>query len=131
MNLFLKATAGILITVLFCLALSKQNKDFSLLLTIAVTCIVVTIVITYLEPVIDFIDQLREMAKIDTHILGILIKAVGMGLLAEIVGLICADAGNSALGKSLKLLASAVILWLSIPLLTKMMNLLEEILVAV
>ena len=60
--------------------------------------------------------------------LGILLKAVGIGLVSEIAGLVCNDAGNGSLGKTLQMLGSAVILYLSLPIFTAMLELIREIL---
>lgn len=120
-----------MITVVLGLALAKQGKDISLLLTIAVCAMVVAAAATYLEPVIDFFQRLEDVGKLDGGMLQTLVKIVGIGLLAEITGLICTDAGNASLGKSIQILASAVILWMSIPLLTALLELLEEILGAI
>jgi stage III sporulation protein AD len=84
--------------------------------------------LTYLQPVVDFIRQLQATAQLDDGMLEILLKAVGIGLIGEIASLICADTGNAALGKSLQLLSAAVILWLSLPLLTQLLELLQQIL---
>ena len=131
MDIFLKASAGILITVVLCLALSKQGKDISLLLTIAVCCMVVTAAITYLQPIIDFFQKLNSISQLDSSIVNILLKAVGIGLLAEITGLICKDAGSAALGKTIQILATAVILWLSLPLFNELIELIDGILGAI
>lgn len=124
----MKAAACALITLILGLALAKQEMDASLLLTIAACCMVVTAAAVYLEPVIDFFQELQSLGQLDSGLLGILLKAVGIGLLAEITGLICADAGNAALGKALQVLAGAMVLWLSIPLLRSLMELVQEIL---
>ena len=42
--------------------------------------------------------------------------------------LICSDAGNSALGKTLQILGAVAVLWLSIPLINSLIALLEQIL---
>ena len=54
--------------------------------------------------------------------------AVGIGLVVEMGSLICADAGNSALGKTLQILGAIAVLWLSIPLINSLIALLEQIL---
>lgn len=131
MDIFLKAAVGVLITSMLCLFLAKQGKDISLILSIAVCCMVITGAIEFLEPVMDFFQKLRSLGKLDSEFLNVLLKAVGIGLLAEISGLICTDSGNAALGKSLQLMASAVILWISIPLLNDLIEIVEEILGAV
>lgn len=131
MDIFIKSTAGVLITIVLILALSKQGKDISLLLTIAVCCMLVSTAIIYLNPVTDFLDRLQSIGQLDSETLTILMKAVGIGLLAEITGLICTDAGNASLGKALQLLATATVLWMSIPLLNELIELIDKILGAI
>lgn len=131
MDVFLKAAAGVLIAVVLCLTLSKQSKDVSLLLAMAVCCMVIAAAVTHLAPVIDFFEKLQSIGNLNSDMLRILFKAVGMGLLAEVASLICSDAGNAALGNALKLLASAVILWISLPLFESLIGLVEDILVMI
>lgn len=129
MDIFLKATAGVLIALILTLILSKQGKDFSLLLTILVCTAVSAAAISYLTPVVNFFDRLQRLGKLDPDIVKILLRAVGIGLLAEITGLICSDSGNAALGKTLQFLGGAVVLWMSVPLFTNIIDLIEEILI--
>lgn len=129
MSLFIKAAAGVLIALILCVALSKHGKDFSLILTIAVCCMVITAGLSYWEPVIDFFERLQVAGKLDPQMLETLLKAVGIGVLTEVTSLICEDSGNASLGKAIKILASIVILWLAIPLFTGLLDLVEEVLV--
>lgn len=131
MEIFTKSAGGILIAILLCLVLSKQGKEFSLLLTVLVCCMVAAVAIGYLEPVVAFLKKLQIVGQLDSSLLEVVLRAVGIGVLSEITGLICADAGNAALGKSLQILACAVVLWMSIPLFTSLLELVEEILVSV
>ena len=128
MDVFIKAAGGVLIALVLYLILAKQGKDFSLLLSVAVCCMVAGAAMTYLEPVIVFFKKLQALGQIDTEMLTIILRAVGIGLLSEITCLICTDAGNAALGKTLQLLASAVILWMSVPLFNSLITLVEEVL---
>ena len=128
---FLKAIVGILIAVILALTLDKQGKDISLLLILFVCCAVVTVAISYLQPVINFFRKLQTLGDLDPEMLRVVLKAVGIGLLAELTGLICADAGNVSLGKALQILAAAVILWLMLPLFTQLIEMIENILGAV
>lgn len=128
MTHFWQGSAAVLLTIILGLALGKQGKEAGLLLTLAVCCMVGVLALTYLQPVIEFVRQLQATAMLDSGMLEILLKAVGIGLVGEIAGLICADTGNSALGKSLQMLSAAVILWLSLPLLTELLELVQQIL---
>ncbi len=131
MDVFLKAAAGVLVAVILVLVLMKQGKDLSVLLIMAVCTMVVCAALSYIQPIKDLILRLQTIGQLDSDTLTILLKAVGIGLIAEVTGLICADAGNAAMGKTLQFLASAVILWLSIPLLNELLELLDTILGAI
>ena len=123
-----KAAAAVLLAVILVPAVAKTEKDISVLLTMAVCCLVAAAAFSYLEPVLDLLWELKALGDLSGEMLGILMKAVGIGLVAEIAGMICADAGNGSLGKTLQILASAAILYLSIPLFQAFLTLVQEIL---
>lgn len=128
MELFWKAAAAVLLAVVLGLALGKQEKDIGVLLTMAVCCMAASIAIHYLEPVLDFLRELQALGDLQGDMLGILLKAVGIGLVAELAGMVCSDAGNASLGKTMQMLGSAVILYLSLPIFSSLLTLIQEIL---
>lgn len=131
MDFFLKSAAAVLIAVVVSLILGKQNKDLSILLTIAVCSMILISAQTFLDPIIDFFKKLQQLGQLNTKLFGILLKAVGIGMIAEISGLICTDGGNSAMGKAMQLLATLVIIWISLPLFNELIDLIQRILEAV
>ncbi|MBQ7345644.1 MAG: hypothetical protein IJW45_06235 [Oscillospiraceae bacterium] len=128
MERFWQGAALVLLTVIIGAALGKQRDDIGSLLVLTVCCMIVGIAISYITPVIGFIQQLRTLAQLDDQMLEILLKIVGIGMVGEIASMICVDSGNSALGRSLQLLSTAVILWMSLPMLQKLLDLLQDIL---
>ena len=130
MDLFLKCIAGVLITAVLCLVMGNQVKDFSLLLTITVCCMIGCAALTYLSPVISLFEKLEGLGNLDRELVSVVIKAVGIGYLGEISALVCADAGNSALGKTLQFLTAAVMLCISIPLFQNLLEIIDKILVS-
>lgn len=128
MQLFIKTCGAVLLTVILIITLGKGSKDLSLVLGVAVCCLVSIAALEYLRPVIEFIRQLENIGGLDHSMIRILLKAVGIGLISEIAALICNDSGNSSLGKAVKLMGSAVILWLSLPLYGMTIELLQRIL---
>lgn len=131
MDIFIKASAGVLIAAVLSLILSKQNKDFSVLLVICVCSMVAVACFRYLRNIIEFVQLLESKAKLNSDMISILLKSVGIGLLSEITSMICTDSGNAAFGKVIQFMSSAVILWLSIPLFTQLLELVESVLGAV
>ena len=57
MDIFLKAAAGALVTVILCLTLAKQSKDMALLLTITVCSMVIVSAVSCCRPLLDFLDS--------------------------------------------------------------------------
>ena len=106
----------------------SSRKEMGTLLSLAVCCMVAVIALSYLSPVIDFLGTLEQLGGLDGDLVETLLKAVGIGMLSELAGLVCNDAGNASLGKAVQLLGTAVILWLSLPLLTALTELLQSIL---
>ena len=131
MTIFLKASVCVLLAVILCITLAKHEKDFSILLSLAVGCMVFTAAFGFIEPIISFIQKLEDIGKLNHEMISILVKVLGIGLLSEFVSMICADAGNAALGKTLKVLSSVVILWLALPMLHSLLDLIDDILVNV
>lgn len=128
MDNFWKAASLVLVTVILGLAIGKTEKDFSVLLTMTACCIVALFAVSYIKPVLDLLWELNSAGELENEFLGILLKAVGITLVAEIAGSICSDAGNSSLGNMLQLLGSATILYLSIPVFHAFLTLIQDVL---
>ena len=99
----------------------------TVMLTIGVCCMVLVAAIAFLKPVLEFMHQLESLGKLNSQMVQILFKVVGIGIVSEIAGMICSDAGNSSMGKALQLLSNAVILWLSIPVFQTLLELIQQI----
>lgn len=128
MELFFKAVAAAMVTAVLALALTKQGKDFALLLSMTGCVLMGLLLFHFLEPVLGFLRELRSMGDLNGDMLSILLKIVGVGLVSEIAAMICSDAGNGSLGKTLQILSTGMILWLSIPIFQMLMDLLNRIL---
>lgn len=128
MAYFYQGAAAVLLATLVCLVLDKQGKDFSVLISICVCCMVMALGAAYLEPVLDFLRELESLGQLDDSMIGILFKVAGIGILNEIAGMVCSDAGNASMSKVLHILSTAVILWLSIPIFKEMLDLIQDIL---
>lgn len=124
----MKAAAGALIAAMLGIILQRQGKEYAFVLVLAVSIMGACLTVSYIKPVISFLERLREIGNLDGGVLKILLKAVGIGLIGEITATICSDSGNASLGKMLQLLSAAVILWLSMPILEQVMDLIVEVL---
>ena len=128
MDGFIKGIGLALAAVILCIGLSDRGKHFTIAIALAVVCAVGVLAFSYLEPVMAFFRSLQAFAGWNPELMQVLLKSVGIGILADISILICNDSGQAALGKSIGFLAAAVILWVSLPLYSGLMDLINEIL---
>ena len=128
MELFFKAAALILVTVVLSLFLGKIEKDTAILMSIAACCVAGAAAFHYLEPVISFLSDLSSVVNFQDGILDTLLKVVGITLVSEIAVTICTDSGNGSLGRMLQIFRSGVIIYLSLPIFESLLDLLTDIL---
>lgn len=127
MDLFLKGCSAVIVGLILSMVLGSGRKEFGLLLSLAVCVMVTAIAMSYIRPVIAFLRQLQSLGNLNSEVISILLKAVGIGVLTEVSALVCSDAGNASFGKVLQYLGTSVILWLSVPLFQMMTDLLQRI----
>lgn len=128
MELFLKTCGGVLVGLVLLLVCANYGKDISLCLSLCVCILVLVAACSFLSPVMEFIRKMETVAGLDSAMMKIMLKSVGIGLVGEVAGMVCADSGHSSLGKVVQLLGTGTILWLSLPLFSGVLDLLREIL---
>lgn len=128
METFWKITASVLISVILGLFIGKSEKDFAVLLSLTVCCIAAAGITAFLSPVFELLHQLELAGNLQNDMISILLKAVGISIVTDLSGMICQDAGNTALAKTLKILGTSAILYLSIPVFSAFLSLLETLL---
>lgn len=128
MSVFWKTAAGILTAIILWINLNQSNKDTSVLMTLAVCAMAMMAAASFLQPVVSFVDKIQDIGKLDAGLVSTVLKVVGVGIITEIAALICKDAGNESMGKALQFVSAGVVLWISIPVFEKLLDLLDKIL---
>ena len=82
----------------------------------------------YLEPVAAFLEELTALGNLPEEMVNVLLKTALIGILTEICALLCADGGNASLAQSLRIIGTAVMLWLSVPVFRAFIELVQKIL---
>lgn len=123
---FWNTTALILLTVVLSLSLEKTEPDISAVLAMVSLCIAACAAVTILEPVLDYLVELQRVFDLPEGLVSVLLKAVGIALVAELSASICTDAGSASLGKMLQILGGAVVLSLSVPMFRTLMTIIKE-----
>lgn len=128
MGIFFKGVAAILAALILWLSIESRSKEISVLLTLCVCAMVILSAAAFLKPVIAFVHTLISLGNLDKGSVGVVLKAVGMGLVAEMAALICKDAKNETMGKVLQFMCTVALIWIAIPVLESFVELLNGIL---
>lgn len=126
MSEFLKIVSLVLLTVVLSLAVGKTQRDISVVMGMVSLCIAACAAIAVLEPVLNYLVELRRVFNLPDELVDVLLKAVGIALTAELSAAVCTDAGSASLGKVLQILGGAVVLSLSIPMFRTLMTIIKE-----
>ena len=126
MSEFWKTTSIVLLTVILGLAVGKTERDISAVLSLVAACIAAGVVVTILDPVLDYLWELQRLCDLPEGLVSVLLKAVGIALVAELSSAVCTDAGNALLGRMLQILGGAVVLSLSVPMFRTLMTIIKE-----
>lgn len=128
MDGFFQAAGAVVILVILCLLVSSRDKSFGALLAMAGCVMILTLGLSYLSPVVTFLQELEALGDLQPELVKILLKVSGIGILTEITALLCADSGNTSLAQSLRIMSAGVILWLALPVFQALLDLIHTIL---
>lgn len=121
--------AGIaIVTALACCAIGGRSEVLSAVLSIAACVILLLLSFEFLTPIIDVFERLKTMTGISGAVMAPVMKAAGVGILVQIAATVCEDAGENTLRKSVEIAGAFLALYVSLPLLSSVLNLLEELL---
>ena len=127
MDILLKAIACALVGVVLYHTIAKDRTEISVLLSIAVICVVLLTTVSFTKPILEFIRKVESLGKLNSEMVSIMIKSVGIGFLTEITTLVCKDMGNSSMGKAIQILATTVVVWMSLPVFQSLFSLIEAV----
>ena len=114
------AAAGLVGTVL-ALILGQYRPEFRMLVTAAVTLLLMAMVLEQLSSVLEQLRGTMELTGLTGDYAAILFKAVGICLLTQLAGDVCRDSGESSIASKIELAGRAAILLTAIPLIQEVL----------
>ena len=114
------AAAGLVGTVL-ALILGQYRPEFRMLVTAAVTLLLMAMVLEQLSPVLEQLRSTMELTGLTGDYAAILFKAVGICLLTQLAGDVCRDSGESSIASKIELAGRAAILLTAMPMIQEVL----------
>ena len=120
---------GIAIIALIIIIILRQYKpEFAIYVSLITGVLILALVLDKLTGIVDLIQSIANKSSINTTFIMLLIKITGIAFLAEFAVQICMDLGESALANKVDLGGKVIIISLSIPILSSLVESVIQIL---
>ena len=123
----LSFTGAVLFMCILIITVRQMKPEFSLLLSIACGAVLTLFLLGFFLPIISEIRDIATAGQIDSDLVLIALKAVGISILIRTASDVCRDAGQSALAGKLELGGQLALLVLALPLFRRILSLAMEI----
>ena len=120
---------GVGITALIIIIVLKQYKpEFTVYVSIIAGAIILFMVISKLSAIVALLTNLSNKTGVGSEFLKILLKITGIAILTEFAVSICKDSGETAIASKIDLGGKIIIVSISIPIITALLELIISIL---
>ena len=122
MSILKIAVAGVVFAILVVLV-REQRSELAIVLACAAGLVLFFFVADALNEIIFVLTGIVERSGIESSVLSTLFKIVGTGYICEFAANLCEDYGCKSVGDKISLAGKIVILALTLPVLTKIVDL--------
>ncbi len=117
-----------LISLVIIMLLKQYKPEFAIYASILAGIIILALVMDKLTGIINLINSIASKASVNTKFIALLMKITGIAFLSEFAVSICKDSGESAIASKIELGSKIVIISMSIPIITSLLELIIKIL---
>ena len=110
------------ITLIFTIILKQYKKDFAIYVVIIGCALILLLSVDTLNNIMGFINNLSKKGGINGDFIKLLVKITCISILAEFAISICNDSGESAIAKKIDLGGKIIVISMSIPVISTMLN---------
>ncbi|MBR6033935.1 MAG: stage III sporulation protein AD [Clostridia bacterium] len=117
-----------LVATIFIMMLKQYRPEYAIYVSLLAGAGIVLLVMDKLAGIINILSSLSNKANINSGFLGILLKITGIAFLTEFATSICKDSGEIAIANKIELGGKVIIIGMSIPIITALLELIIKIL---
>lgn len=128
MDIIFKIIGVGLITCIAALIIKPVRSDFAMLISMVGGVIILVMILSSLATAINLISSIANQTGIDSNLVSLVFKIIGVGYLTEFTASLCADTGSSGLGDKVLLGGKVVILVMALPIITSILSIVMELL---
>ena len=120
---------GIALSAVILIIIIKQYKpEFALYMSLIASILILFLIFDKLSIIVTLLNNLASRMNTSSEFLKILIKITGIAFLTEFAVSLCKDAGESAIGTKVDLGGKIIIVSMSIPIISSMLDTILKVL---
>lgn len=117
-----------MIALIIIIIIKQYRPEFALYISIMAGVLILLISLEKMGEVVTLIRGISEKAGINGKFLSILLKITGIAILTEFAVSVCKDSGESAIASKIEMGSKVVIISMSIPIISSLLELMLNIL---
>ncbi|MCL2355176.1 MAG: stage III sporulation protein AD [Oscillospiraceae bacterium] len=117
-----------LISLVLIIILRQYKPEFTIYISLIAGAIILFMVLDNLASVINLLANLSRRTSVNSEFITILLKITGISILTEFAVSICKDSGETAIANKIDLGGKIIIISLSVPIITSLLELVIRIL---
>lgn len=117
-----------LIGLIIIVILKQYKPELAIYVSIIAGVLILVFAIEKLTGIINLLQSISNKTNINSSFLKILLKITGITFITEFAVSICSDAGEKAIASKIEIGSKVVIITMSIPIITSLLELVLEIL---
>lgn len=120
---------GIAFIALIIIVLLKQYRaEFALYISLLTGVLILLLVMDKLSGIVTLLQSIASKTSINSTFIVLLIKITGIAFLSEFAVSICKDSGESAIASKIELGSKIIIISMSIPIISSLLEVILKIL---
>lgn len=120
---------GIGLTSLVIIIILKQYKpEYAIYVSIIAGILILFFAMEKISGIVNLLQSISDKTYINKTFLSILLKITGIAFITEFAVSICSDAGEKAIASKIEIGSKVIIVTMSIPIITSLLELIIEIL---
>lgn len=110
------------VSALLCLYLRQHKPEFAALVSLACSVVILYFILQGVGEVAGDLNSLLSDSELDSGLVGIVMKCLGICLVAEFGSQSCRDAGETAIATKVELVAKLSLIIVSMPLFSRLIE---------
>ena len=117
-----------LVALVIAIILKQYRPEFAIYVSMIVGVLILVLIMDKFTGIINLLKSISDKTYINQQFLGILLKITGIAIITEFAVSICSDAGEKAIASKIEIGSKVIIIAMSIPIISSLLELIVEIL---